>query len=180
PALIRGPGEGVGCPRGSVHLIRECRVGPRGMVEAMRFRNYASVPVALRLVLAVDGDFADIFEVRGTPRARRGERLGPRVTPSGVTLSYRGLDHILRLARVAVEPAAARARGERLEFDLALAPGEEHVLRFEVTCRVAGVREPRSPRRSRAAQAAPAAYGVRSSNEDFDAWIRRSAADLSM
>ncbi len=184
PDLIRGSGEEIVCPRGSVHLIRECRVEPRGMVQAMHFRNYASSAVALRLRVVVDGDFVDIFEVRGTARVRRGERLAPRVTPSGVSLSYRGLDGILRVARVSVEPAATRARGERLEFDLALAPGEERALRFEVSCRVTGVREPpavrRSVRRSVRAPSAPAAYGLRSSNEDFDSWIRRSAADLAM
>jgi glycogen debranching enzyme len=180
PDLITGAGDEIVCPRGSVHLIRECRVEPRGMIETMQFRNYASTAIALRLAVALDADFADIFEVRGTSRARRGERLAPRVTAGGVTLSYRGLDEILRVARVSAEPAATRARGERLEFDLALAPGEERSLRFEVSCRVAGVREPRTPRRSSRAPAEPAAFGLRSSNEDFDAWIRRSGADLAM
>jgi len=180
PDLTRGTADEVVCPRGSVHLTRECRVGTRGMVETLHFRNYASAPVALRLSVALDADFADIFEVRGTARARRGERLAPRVTPGAVSLSYRGLDDLLRVARVSVEPAAARARDERLEFDVALEPGEERSLRFEVSCRVAGVREPRDSRRSARIQAAPSAYGLRSSSEDFDAWVRRSAADLAM
>jgi len=110
PDLTRGTADEVVCPRGSVHLTRECRVGTRGMVETLHFRNYASAPVALRLSVALDADFADIFEVRGTARARRGERLAPRVTPGAVSLSYRGLDDLLRVARVSVEPAG-RARG---------------------------------------------------------------------
>ncbi|HEY1250668.1 MAG TPA: amylo-alpha-1,6-glucosidase [Thermoanaerobaculia bacterium] len=180
PDLVRGAGEEIICPRGSVHFVRECRVNPRGLVESMTFRNYASVGIALRLGLTLDADFADIFEVRGTVRANRGRRLDPRVRPDGVTLSYRGLDDVLRVTRVRVEPSASRVRGSLLEFGLALEPGEERVLRFEVDCRVQGVREPRGSRTRVRGERAPSAFGLRSSNEDFDAWIRRSAADLSM
>ena len=44
-------------------------------VERIRFTNYRLDRIEVPLSLNFDADFADVFEVRGTRRARRGERL---------------------------------------------------------------------------------------------------------
>jgi glycogen debranching enzyme len=178
PDLLAG--EEIVCPRGSVHVVRECRVRPRGLTEVLKLRNYASSHVGMRVAIAFDSDFADIFEVRGTVRARRGRRLPPRARDGALSLSYRGLDGILRTARVRATPPPASSRGSRLEFDLSLSPGEERVLRIEVDCRVAGLRVAGGKRAAARPPDAPPAFGLRSSSEEFDAWVRRSAADLTM
>jgi glycogen debranching enzyme len=180
PDLVAG--EEVVCPRGSVHLIRECRVAANGLIESFHLRNYASSSVAMRLGLNLDADFADIFEVRGTTRARRGQRLAPRWREGSLRFAYRGLDGILRTTRLQAVPSPAPAGAGRLEYDITLSPGEERSLRLEIGCRVEGVRASREARRSTKDRDAggPPAFGLRSSNEEFDAWVRRSASDLAM
>ena len=50
-----------------------------------------------------EADFADIFEVRGTHRKRRGRNREPAVTADGVTLAYEGLDSVVRRAELIEE-----------------------------------------------------------------------------
>ena len=63
----------------------------------------------VRLELRFEADFADLFEVRGMHRERRGERLPAVLAGDSVTLSYRGLDGLLRTTRLAFEPAPQSA-----------------------------------------------------------------------
>ena len=74
--------------------------------------NHGAEPVSFTLSLAFASDFADIFEVRGIKRERRGRDAGARCCrPSGVRLSYRGLD------------------GGRAPDDAALRAGADHCCR---------------------------------------------------
>ncbi len=75
PDLLR---NGASLTRGSVHLVRECRLGPSTLDVRVRLRSYAAEPLRLRLTLEIESDFADIFEVRGTPRPARGRLFPPR------------------------------------------------------------------------------------------------------
>jgi glycogen debranching enzyme len=170
--------DGERLARGSVHVVRECRLAPSAMAVHLHLRSYAPAAVELRLSLAVDSDFADIFEVRGTERASRGRRLPTRLRGGALVLSYCGLDGIPRRLRVNTTPAASAASAERLAFDVTLSPGEERMLRWEATCRVGkSARAARLPRRPRPIRDAPR---LRASREPFDAWLRRSSADLRM
>src|SRR5208337_4241160 len=52
------------------------------------------------LTLLFDADFADIFEVRGTPRKKRGQRLQDRIEEQALILVYEGLDDVTRHTRI--------------------------------------------------------------------------------
>ena len=60
-----------------VHLFRARFLWEATWHERIRLWNYSRGPVHVSLTFDVDADFADIFEVRGTPRERRGARLEP-------------------------------------------------------------------------------------------------------
>ena len=62
---------------------------------------------------AFEADFADIFEVRGNKRARRGEKFPEELGQSSVTLAYEGLDHIrrTRALSVRIRPCKPHAGG---------------------------------------------------------------------
>src|ERR671934_136675 len=82
--------------------------------------NYSGETVTLPILFGYAADFADIFEVRGTRRERRGTALPPQNTAECVELSYRGLDGVVQRAvrpgrnhhgaRNALEQAGDRAR----------------------------------------------------------------------
>src|SRR5215472_8388790 len=79
-------------PRDLVHLFRARFLWDGTWHERLRLWNYSRAPVRISLTFDLDADFADIFEVRGTRRARRGERLEPVVDGKTVRIGYRGLD----------------------------------------------------------------------------------------
>ena len=60
-------------PRGTVHLFRLQFLRDSTCYQYFRLLNYGLEPVKVSLLLQFDADFADIFEVRGTKRARKGE-----------------------------------------------------------------------------------------------------------
>jgi glycogen debranching enzyme len=91
---------------------------------------------------------------------------------------------VVRRTRIDWSPAPTRVTADRAEFEVRLAPGERFLLETSIAC------DPRSPRASygealehverslheeRERRAA-----VRSPNEQFNAWIDRSGADLAM
>ena len=170
--------NGDSLTRGSVHLVRECRLGPSALEVRLLLRSYAAHAVHLWLTLEVGSDFADIFEVRGTPRVARGRILPPRWRDGSLQLAYGGLDGISRRLRVEASPAATRVSAGEMGYDVALGPGEERTLSWQAVCRVG--KSPsvaRGPGRVDALRDAPR---IRASSERFDAWLRRSAADLRM
>ena len=73
--------------------------------ERVALHNYDFVPRHFRLRIDFAADFADIFEVRGAERPRRGEAHPATVEPDAVTLSYTGLDAVRRETRLQFEPA---------------------------------------------------------------------------
>ena len=82
--------------------------GTRAASSGWRCSNYGTEPRRSRLRLDFAADFADIFEVRGAERPRRGVLHEAVLEPDAVTLAYTGLDD-----QRARDPAALRAGAER-------------------------------------------------------------------
>jgi glycogen debranching enzyme len=173
-------------PRGTVHLARVKFLWRAVCYEELRLRNYGLSPVRLALALYFAADFADIFEVRGTRRPRRGEGLGAAAEGGGVTLAYRGLDGVVRRSRLLFQPAPARLAGDRAVFEVSLGPQEEAAVRLTVACERDGAAPVVLPY-EQALDAATTALtgrhwaGLHSpTNSQFDAWVNRAVADLHM
>ena len=66
-------------PQGSLHFSRSSFLGRDTCSQQVQIQNYDRDMVALELILELESDFADIFEVRGSKRERRGNLLNPRV-----------------------------------------------------------------------------------------------------
>ncbi|MGH9319246.1 MAG: glycogen debranching N-terminal domain-containing protein, partial [Vicinamibacteria bacterium] len=126
--------------RGTIHVFRSKFLWNATCYERFSFRNFGLTPVDVPVSLRFDADFADIFEVRGTRREKRGVRLPDEVGASHAVLTYRGLDGAVRRTRVqwSLRPVEV-ARGEA-SFDLRLAPGKEIELTAMVRCEIEGQR----------------------------------------
>ncbi|MGL4288780.1 MAG: amylo-alpha-1,6-glucosidase [Phreatobacter sp.] len=171
-----------------VHIRRSRFLWNAACFERLAVRNFDTVPRAIRLTLAFAADFADLFEVRGTTRLRRGTQHPPRIHPDGVTLAYTGLDERRRQTRLRFEPAPNQISAEVALFDITLAPGELRPLFIEVRCdpdkallptRRAFFLALRDSRRALRASSSRAA-SISSSNEIFNEAARRSVSDLYM
>lgn len=79
-------------PRQSIGIRRERRLEPAAFREDLAITNFTGAAQRVRVRLLLDADGADIFEVRGRQRARRGDLLPIEVLDGMVTFRYRGLD----------------------------------------------------------------------------------------
>jgi glycogen debranching enzyme len=174
--------ERPGIGRGTLHLAREIRVFPGGCTQVLRVRNFGLEPLAYRIAMRVASDFADVFEVRGTPRSRRGRLLPPMPEKRGVVLSYSGLDGVFRQTQVLCDPEPTETRDGEIAVRQELKPGQRARLVLTVFCDASreGVSPPAERRVFSSAAGARNLCRVSSSQEAFDDWIARSAADLQM
>ncbi|HEV3141694.1 MAG TPA: amylo-alpha-1,6-glucosidase [Vicinamibacterales bacterium] len=185
PDIPLGSDEAI--PRDIIHLIR-CRFLWNGAWhERIRLANYGRSPLRLSLTFDIEADFADIFEVRGTRRERRGTTLDPILSDTTLTLGYRGLDREDRWAifEWTDKPAVMSANLVRFEYDLA--PQSPVCLSLAIRCE--RTNRPIAPRAyddaigdaTAALEKSRAEYTrIESSSERFNQWVRRSAADLRM
>jgi glycogen debranching enzyme len=174
-------------PRGTLHIHRSKLLWEAVCYELVRFRNYGLIRLDAELTLRFDADFADIFEVRGASRERKGCRLQDCVEDGAVILPYQGLDGVLRRTRIEAAPRAQQIAPGEMTFALHLEPQEEAELSLTVSCEV----DTRSPRRRTFERAlseeTEALLSLRShectihtNNEQFCDWLDRCAADLHM
>ena len=112
-------------PANSLHIRREIVLERDVLYQRIVVHNFDLEPIEVDVTLAFDADFADMFEVRGTRREKRGKRLEPRLSPHGLDLAYEGLDGRVRRTEIAVEPPAARCAGQSFVFHLSVGPGQD-------------------------------------------------------
>jgi glycogen debranching enzyme len=88
----------------TLHLARRLTLYGRELCETLWIENFAAEAVRLDLDWRFGADFADVFEVRGLKRERRGRLLPPLVEGGTVRLSYQGLDGVERASVLAFDP----------------------------------------------------------------------------
>lgn len=178
-------GEELAVRKGTVHLSRSWIVRDAACHERVDVANYGATPVLLRLVYEFAADFADIFEVRGFERSRRGTTLPPRVEDRSVTLGYVGLDGVTRTTRIEWSVAPGALDATRAEITLHVDPHGSASFESTVRCdaradQAAGYEAACHAARAAIAFAGESRASVRTSNAQFNAWVNRSAADLHM
>ena len=111
--------EGRILARGTIEVRRQ-RVLADVLEETLRVTNYNVFPVTLELVYRFGADFADIFEVRGQHRERRGRLLEPVADASSITYAYEGLDGRTRETHISFSqpPAVLSPQGAVLRMTL--------------------------------------------------------------
>ena len=72
--------------------------------QQIRLKNHGLTPVEGTVDLHFGADYADVFEVRGQRRRRRGHDLNPELTRDQVVLGYRGLDDVIRRTVLTFSP----------------------------------------------------------------------------
>ena len=175
----------------SFHIARAKFLWDASCYELFTVSNFAGKRAKLRLALDFGADFADIFEVRGMTRERRGE-VACRVRAGEVAFTYRALDGVPRSTRICFSPAPVRLEADgadgRAEFELHLGARERRVVAVTVHCAEGEAPAPvetrffaalRRARRARALSRGRSA-ALKSSDAGFNAVLSRSTADLAM
>ncbi len=171
-----------------IHMRRTRFLWNAGCYERLAVRNYDERRQQVRIEISFGADFADLFEVRGTVRARRGRHLPSVMEQDRVLLSYIGLDDQKRVTQLSFDPRPDELGSDHVIYDLDLAPHETRSLFIQICCDQAkdrplgyqsfflGLRDARRALRSSSSRAA----SIVTSNEIFNEVARRSVSDLYM
>jgi glycogen debranching enzyme len=173
-------------PKDTVHIARSSFVWSDTFYTRFGIRNYGDRPVDLMLDLWFASDFADLFEVRGVKRARRGTSERAHVDASSVRLSYLAIDGVPLSTSLQFEPDPHDLDQGRARYRLTLKGGERSSIFTAVG--FGSDSAPKPERFFRALRAATRAQrrdarrtvGITSSSEAFNDITARSLADLRM
>lgn len=170
-----------------LHLRRSRFLWDGKCYERLAVRNFDQRQRRANVEISFSADFADIFEVRGTVRKRRGEMQPPQIDVDRLTLAYVGLDQRRRATTLRFDPAPNELNAGRAVFTFRLEPRETRIVVIEIACNGASdgllhgvfgraVRDARNSLRRSAGRAA----AVATSNDIFNEAVRRSVSDLYM
>jgi len=179
-------GDKVRLPKGQLHVLRSKFLWQAACFERLQVSNFGLQPIDVSLIVHFDADFADIFEVRGTSRPRRGERLEPRWEDGAIVVEYRGLDGVVRRTRVSAEPPPRPVGPSGFSFDLGLRPHQSEAVAIIVSCENGAARSDRvalgyeSALEAAEGDARRHRSDIYTSNQQFNDWINRSFADVAM
>ncbi|MFC0009062.1 amylo-alpha-1,6-glucosidase [Devosia nitrariae] len=171
-----------------IHLRRSRFLWQGMCFERIWVRNFDDKAHTTSVALHFQADFADLFEVRGSRRERRGEVHDPVGDASSVLLHYTGLDGQHRKTHLSFDPAPAVLTGSHASFDIYLPPQGSTSLFLRIAC--AAEPPETNPRRAffiamrdarRALRISSSrASSIVTSNEIFNEALRRSVSDLYM
>jgi glycogen debranching enzyme len=117
--------------RCTVELSRQ-RVLNGNLEERLRITNYNSFPVTVRPTYQFGADFADIFEIRGHQREKKGTFSPPDVTDKSISYRYFGADGVWRWTTIVFDLAPAEMSAEGAAFVVSLGPRDTVELSFRI------------------------------------------------
>jgi glycogen debranching enzyme len=134
PDLVREDGSLL--PKDTIHLTRSLFLWNGTCYERLRVHNFGEQAQRSRITLHFASDFADLFEVRGMTRAKRGTGHVRLDGTARLSATYLGLDARLRRFTLHALPDPAAFDTRHLRYDLHLKPHARCSLFFAAQCSV--------------------------------------------
>lgn len=173
---------------GTVHIRRSHFIRTSAFHEKMEFTSFNKSPLTVRISLTFEGDFKDIFEIRGMERKGRGELTAFDFSNNNeITFGYIGLDKVRRTSKVDFNRSYSRYDNETKEvaFDLLLKPDQKVSLDYRILFLVDDEKIPtlsysvNADGRDTELKNVKAFFPkIRTGNEQFTHWLNRSITDL--
>src|SRR6266481_5835121 len=169
-----------------LHIVRTIFLWRGTAYQRIGLQNHGEGTASFDLTLLFDNDFADLFEVRGERRLRRGIGSSKLLGPADVALEYNGLDGKPRSTALQFDPRPTRLATNAATYHLDLASQQVAALFVSVACNKPAALKPapffrgllahrREMRRSTAG-----ATSIETSNNIFNEVLCQSMADLNM
>jgi glycogen debranching enzyme len=169
-----------------VHIVRTIFLWRGTAYQRIGLQNHGDRPASLDLTLLFDNDFADLFEVRGEKRPRRGIGSGKLQGPADVVLEYKGLDGKSRGTALHFDPRPTRLAVNAATYHLDLVPHQVRSLFVAVSCDKPATFKPVPffrgllAHRREMRRATAGAASIETSNNIFNEVLCRSMADLNI
>ncbi|MBW8708984.1 MAG: amylo-alpha-1,6-glucosidase [Alphaproteobacteria bacterium] len=182
-------GSAIILPREILHIRRSKFLWQGACHERIAVHNFDATPQKCWLTLNFAADFADLFEIRGIQRPRRGETSIAVIGGTKTIFRYVGLDKVERRSEIGFDPPPRQLSKSQALYQLELEPGEQFAIVMTVRCTDSGMKrvpaaeafsEPYRAARRGAARAAALGGSVTSSNQMANRMLHRAGADLSM
>jgi glycogen debranching enzyme len=169
-----------------LHIVRTIFLWRGTAYQRIGLQNHGDRPAGFDVTLLFDNDFADLFEVRGEKRQRRGVGSARLLGPADVALEYRGLDDVTRLTSLHFDPRPTRLAVNSATWHCDLEPHHSSSLFVSVSCNKPA--EPRLKRffpgllahRREMRCLTQSCASIETSNNIFNEVLCRSMADLNM
>jgi glycogen debranching enzyme len=169
-----------------LHIVRSIFLWRGAAYQRIGLQNHGEHPASFDLTLLFDNDFADLFEVRGEKRPRRGIGSGKLVGPSDVQFDYQGLDGKARHTALHFDPRPTRLAINAATYHFDLAPQQARSLFVAVSCNKPATARPAPffrgllAHRREMRRCNIGATCIETSNNIFNEVLCRSMADLNM
>jgi glycogen debranching enzyme len=175
----------IALEKDTLHINRSVFVWRNTAYQRLALRNHGAHPLSFVLSITFASDFADVFEVRGMRRPRRGTSSVRLNSPHEVVLSYLGLDTVVRVTSIYFDPTPTQLSRREATYQIALPSHGAIALCVAVRC------NPTAPQpvpflrgllhaHRELRHAALGAAVVQTSNPLFNDILCRSMADLAM
>src|SRR6202790_748400 len=169
-----------------LHIVRTIFLWRGTAYQRSGLQNDGDRRASFDLTLLFDNDFADLFEVRGERRPRRGVGSGKLLGPADVMLEYNGLDGKWRGTPLHFDPRPTRLAVNVATYHLDLKPRQVSSLFVAASCNKPATFKPARFFRGLLAHRremrtfTAGATSVETSNNIFNEVLCQSMADLNM
>src|SRR3984893_2686878 len=121
-------------PKDMLHIVRTIFLWRGTAYQRIGLQNHGDRPASFDVTLLFNNDFADLFEVRGEKRPRRGIGSSKLPGPADVAFEYLGLDGQLRGTALHFDPRPTRLAVNAATYHLELAPRQVKSLFGAASC----------------------------------------------
>jgi glycogen debranching enzyme len=174
-------------PRGTLHITRTKLLRESTCHETLRLINYGLSSVEVYFSIEFDADFADLFEVRGMTRERRGVRRVGTIKADQLWFAYEGLDGVRRRTRIQCASPPDDITTTGATFVQRLEPKEEKEFFLTYGCQINSSASDDVSYGRAYAEVEVALKSlqtqdcqIRTSSTQFNEWLGRSSSDLHM
>src|SRR2546421_5899498 len=170
----------------TLHIVRTIFLWRGTAYQRIALQNHGDRQASFDLTLLYDNDFADLFEVRGERRPRRGVGSSRLLGPAEVVLEYSGLDGQVRITALHFEPRPTRLAVHSATFHFELEPKEATALFVAVSCNKPIMHKPVPffrgllAHRREMRHLTSGAASIETSNDIFNEVLCQAMADLNM
>jgi glycogen debranching enzyme len=121
-------------PKDTIHIVRTVFLWQGTGHQRIALHNHGERAIGINLSLTFGSDFADLFEVRGMRRARRGKKSEGLAAPDRIVMRYDGLDGRRRQTLLAFDPAPTQLTESSASYRLVLPPAGSTCVFLAVAC----------------------------------------------
>jgi glycogen debranching enzyme len=169
-----------------LHIVRTVFLWRGTAYQRIGLQNHGESRASFNLTLLFDNDFADLFEVRGEKRARRGVGSSKLLGAADVALDYKGLDGKSRSTALHFDPPPTRLAANAATYHFDLGPQQISSLFVAASCDKPATEKPALffrgllAHRREMRQSTRGAASIETSNNIFNEVLCQSMADLNM